>query len=238
MMQFIYDLTLFGQFGYGVQTFLVIVAVGHWVEFFRLRSRIPNLSKSKIKLLLVYLRSNTLTNWTRLDNARLDNGELLIDHLGGKDSPLVSTVLEALEEPNRLRDNENWRLILELEIQKKFYQTTLAAVRIKSSAPAWGMFFTVVGIMLAVIEYGESSSVKQMLGSVGPAMGTTALGALTAIIERNLIDGRLIPMQLKLFHEGVHLLLGITDLYNDTAYTKETRAVAKHDAAASLPKVN
>lgn len=128
--------------------------------------------------------------------------------------------------------------MLMLEIDRVFSPLELAAEKLKSAAPAWGMFFTIVGIIFASKEFGESASVIKMLAAIGPALGTTALGAIAAIIEKSLIYSCLLPVQAQISRDGSLFFLNVADLYAQKIELEEKlmKAATRLHSFSILPK--
>ena len=203
MLDFISNLTLFGIIGYSVMLLIIANAIGHWLEYLSMKKEMNSIS-SKSEDFICQLGKTDIKNWACF---KIKNGK--------QNHPTAAALLRLLKAPDSLKDTKRCQRILELEIRERFSPLESSAERVKSASPAWGLFFTVVGVMLASADFAESASVIRMLGSVGPALGTTALGAIASIIEKNLIHAHLKPLQNELVINGERLFMDLASVYSN-----------------------
>lgn len=200
---FIANLSWFGIMGYSVMSFIVLTAISHRIQFWmmKIEKRIAGATHEEMEHWKQQLQNTDIGDWPRIS-------------LGSaQESPITLTLSRLLKAPERLKKPEGIERMLMLEIDRLFSPLESASEKLKSAAPAWGMFFTIVGIMFASKEFGESASVIKMLAAIGPALGTTALGAIAAIIEKSLIYSCLLPVQAQMRRDGSLFFMDIADLY-------------------------
>ena len=217
MLDFISNLTLFGIIGYTVMLLIIATTIGHWLEYLSMKGdEMSPISSDEKKSWKQQLRDTDIKDWRRIPL-----------NIAAEKQPIAIALLRLLAAPRRFGDARQYERVLALEIDQIFSPLESAAERVKSSAPAWGLFFTIVGVILACAEFAESASVAGMLASVGPALGTTALGAIASIIEKNLIHSHLIPLQSQMKRDGNRLLMDVADIYARKLQSAPQKAVAK-----------
>lgn len=89
------------------------------------------------------------------------------------------------------------QLPLEEQTLQIFTPLLLKLSSVKSIAPAFGLCFTVISIMLSFKVFSESGDVKAMFQAVSVGLGTTAIGACVIVISKVVTDRIVIP----LFHK-------------------------------------
>lgn len=72
------------------------------------------------------------------------------------------------------------------DIEAHYFDLLHSSKNIRDNAPILGLFFTVVGIMLALTQVGDRA---QMLTSVGIALSTTACSSFIVVIVNAIISG-------------------------------------------------
>ena len=208
---FIANLSLFGIVGYSVMSFIVLTAISHRIQFWMM----------KIEKSMASITHEETECWTRqLKNADIEDWRNISFQLA-QESPIFLTLSRLLKAPERLKKPQEIERMLMLEIDRVFSPLESASEKLKSAAPAWGMFFTIVGIMFASKEFGESASVINMLAAIGPALGTTALGAIASIIEKSLIYSCLLPVQAQMKRDGSLFFMDVADLYDGNMELKQ-----------------
>ena len=201
---FITNLSWFGIIGYSVMSFIVLTAISHRIQFWMM----------KIEKNIAGATHEETESWKRqLKDAKIEDWPKI--SLGSaQESPIALTLSRLLAAPERLKKPQEIERMLMLEIDRLFSPLESASEKLKSAAPAWGMFFTIVGLMFATNEFGESASVIKMLAAIGPALGTTALGAIASIIEKSLIYSCLLPVQAQMRRDGSLFFMDVADLYD------------------------
>lgn len=208
---FIANLSWFGIIGYSVMSFIVLTAISHRIQFWMM----------KIEKSMASITHEETEYWTRqLKNADIEDWRNISFQLA-QESPISLTLSRLLKAPERLKKPQEIERMLMLEIDRLFSPLESASEKLKSAAPAWGMFFTIVGIMFASKEFGESASVINMLAAIGPALGTTALGAIASIIEKSLIYSCLLPVQAQMRRDGSLFFMDVADLYDEKMELKQ-----------------
>lgn len=208
---FITNLSWFGIMGYSVMCFIVLTAISHRIQFWmmKIEKRMAGATHEETECWKEQLQKADIGNWPKIS-------------LGSaQENPIALTLSRLLKAPERLKKPQEIERMLMLEIDRLFSPLESASEKLKSAAPAWGMFFTIVGIMFASKEFGESASVIKMLAAIGPALGTTALGAIAAIIEKSLIYSCLLPVQAQMRRDGSLFFMDIADLYARKMQLKE-----------------
>ena len=224
---FITNLSWFGIIGYSVMSFIVMIAISHRIQFWMM----------KVEKRMVGATHEDTESWKgKLQNADIENWHNI--SLGSaQERPICLTLLRLLAAPQRLKKPQEIERLLMLEINQLFNPLESASEKLKSAAPAWGMLFTIVGLMFATNEFSESASVIKMLAAIGPALGTTALGAIASIIEKSFIYSYLLPVQTQMRRDGSLFFMDVADLY-----ARKMELKAKLIKAAyrphSLPKTN
>ena len=186
------NLSLFGIMGYSVICFIVVTAMSHRVQFWIMKREksMAGATYEEMQYWTEQFQKEDVEDW---HNISLGSAQ---------ESPIALTLSRLFAAPQRLKKPQEIERILMLEIDRLFSPLESASEKLKSAAPAWGMFFTIVGIMFASKEFGETASVIKMLAAIGPALGTTALGAIAAIIEKSLIYSCLLPVQAQIRRDG------------------------------------
>lgn len=77
--------------------------------------------------------------------------------------------------------------------QHLFFALLNRSTSLKGVAPACGLLFTVISIMLSFGEFASSGSVQKMFGIAATGFSTTALGALVVVLCRLTIDRHIVP---------------------------------------------
>ena len=208
---FITNLSWFGIMGYTVMSFIVLTAISHRIQFWIM----------KIEKTMAGATHEETECWKRqLQKADIEDWHNISLELA-RERPVDLTLSRLLKAPERLKNPQEIERIFMLEIDRLFSPLESASEKLKSAAPAWGMFFTIVGIMFASKEFGESASVIKMLAAIGPALGTTALGAIASIMEKSLIYSCLLPVQVQMRIDGSLFFMDVTDLYSRKVELKE-----------------
>lgn len=225
---FITNLSWFGIIGYSVMSFIVLTAISHRIQFWmmKIEKRMAGATHEETESWKEQLQKADIKDWPKIS-------------LGpAQERPIDLTLSRLLAAPQRLKKPQEIERMLMLEIDRLFSPLESASEKLKSAAPAWGMFFTIVGIMFASKEFGESASVIKMLAAIGPALGTTALGAIAAIIEHNLIYSCLLPVQTQMKRDGSLFFMDIADLYDRKMELKQKlmNAAARPHSLTTLPK--
>ena len=194
---FITSLSWFGIVGYSVMSFIVLTAISHRIQFrmMNIEKNIAGATYEETESWKSQLKDANIEDWPRISPG------------SAQESPIALALSRLLKTPERLKEPQEIERILMLEIDRLFNPLESASEKLKSTAPAWGMFFTIVGLMFATNEFGESASVIKMLTAIGPALGTTALGAITSIIEKGLIYSCLLPFQAQMRRDGILFLI-------------------------------
>ena len=227
---FITNLSWFGIISYSVMSFIVLTAISHRIQFrmMKIEKRMSGATHEETESWKRQLQNADIKDWPRIS-------------LGSaQESPIALALSRLLKAPERLQRLQEIERILMLEIDRLFSPLESASEKLKSAAPAWGMFFTIVGLMFATNEFGESGSVIKMLAAIGPALGTTALGAIAAIIEKSLIYSRLLPVQGQMRRDGSLFFMEVADLYARKIELKEKlmNAAARPHSLPTLPKTD
>lgn len=228
MIDFITNLSLFGIISYTVMCVIVLTAISHRIQYWMM----------KIEKSMASITHEEMEYWTRqLQDADIGDWRNISFELS-QESPIALTLSRLLKAPQRLKNPHEIERMLMLEIDRLFSPLELASEKLKSAAPAWGMFFTIVGIMFASKEFGETASVIKMLAAIGPALGTTALGAIAAIIEKSLIYSCLLPAQAQMRRDGSLFVMDLADLYTRKMQLKEKsmNAAARPHSLPTLQK--
>lgn len=225
MIDFITNLSLFGIISYTVMYVIVLTAISHRIQYWMI---------TKESIMVTH---EEMEHWKRqLQNADIEDWRNISLGLG-QERPIALTLSRLLAAPERLKKPEDTERMLMLEIERLFSPLESASEKLKSAAPAWGMLFTIVGLMFATNEFSESASVIKMLAAIGPALGTTALGAIASIIEKSFIYSYLLPVQTQMRRDGSLFFMDVADLY-----ARKMELKAKLIKAAyrphSLPKTN
>ena len=226
MIDFITNLSLFGIIGYIVMCVIVLTAISHRIQYWMMKKENIMVTHEETEFWKRQFQYAGIADWRNI------SFEL------AKESPIALTLSRLLNAPERLKKPQEIEVMLMLEIDRLFTPLESAAEKLKSAAPAWGMFFTIVGIMFASEEFGESGSVIKMLTAIGPALGTSALGAITAIMEKSLIYSCLLPVQAQMRRDGILFLMEVADLYAQKMELegKLMNAPAKPHSLSTLPK--
>ena len=203
IINFITNLSLFGIMGYSVMSFIVLTAISHRIQFWmmKIEKRMAGATHEETEFWKEQLQKANIEDW---HNISLGSAQ---------ESPIALTLSRLLKAPERLKKPQEIESMLMLEIDRLFSSLESASEKLKSAAPAWGMCFTIVGLMFATDEFGKSASVINMLAAIGPALGTTALGAIASIIEKSLIYSCLLPVQAQMRRDGILFFMEIADLY-------------------------
>ena len=225
---FITNLSWFGIMGYTVMSFIVLTAISHRIQFWmmKIEKRMTGVTNEETEYWKRQLQNADIKDWPKIS-------------LGSaQESPIALILSRLLKAPERLKKSQEIERMLMLEIDRVFSPLESASEKLKSAAPAWGMFFTIVGIMFASKEFGESGSVIKMLAAIGPALGTTALGAIASIIEKSLIYSCLLPVQAQMKRDGSLFFMDVADLYARKIELKEKlmNTAAKPHSLPTLPK--
>jgi len=102
------------------------------------------------------------------------------------------------------------QLPLQDQIDLLFAPFILKLNSIKAIAPALGLFFTVLSIIFSFSIFAESGDIKEMFSALATGLGTTALGALTIVLSKIIIDRVILPCSLEtleIFHQQKSLLV-------------------------------
>lgn len=202
IINFITNLSLFGIIGYSFMCFIVLKAFSHRIQYWIMKRENIMVTHEEAECWKEQLQKADIETWRNIS-------------LGlAQESPIALTLSRLLAAPQRLQKLQEIESMLMLEIDRLFNPLESASEKLKSAAPAWGMFFTIVGIMFASKEFGESASVLKMLAAIGPAMGTTALGIIASIIEKRLICSCLLPVQAQMRRDGILFFMEVADLYD------------------------
>lgn len=194
--------TAFTLAGYGVLGYSLTRAIAHWTVLGQRRRALKAPPLERLESHFSGLEEIPLHQWR---NRVFD---------AWRDHPVVVVIHGCLERPQRLADPQGVQTRLALEIQAAFADLLADAHKNMATAPMWGMFFTILGFMIIGYQIGgASSSIQTLLGALGPALGTSALGSITAILEKNLIQGQINPQIERMHQEGARLLLTLTDGY-------------------------
>ena len=225
---FIINLSLFGIIGYSVMSFIVLTAISHCILFWMMKigKSMAGATHEETESWKRQLQNTDIKDWPKIS-------------LGSaQERPIDLTLSRLLKAPQRLKKPQEIERMLMLEIDRLFSPLESASEKLKSAAPSWGLFFTMVGIMFASKEFGESASVIKMLAAIGPALGTSALGAIAAIIEKNLIYSCLLPVQAQMRIDGSLFFMEVTDLYDRKMELKQKlmNAAARPHSLKTLPK--
>ena len=225
---FINNLSWFGIMGYSVMSFIVLIAISHRIQFWmmKIEKRMTGATHEETEYCKAQLQNTDMENW---HNISLGSAQ---------ERPIDLTLSRLLKAPERLKKPQEIERMLMLEINRLFSPLESASEKLKSAAPAWGMFFTIVGIMFASKEFGETASVIKMLAAIGPALGTTALGAIASIIEKSLIYSCLLPVQDQMRRDGSLFFMDVADLYDRKMASKEKlmNAAARSHSLSTCPK--
>lgn len=208
---FITNLSPFGIMGYSVMSFIVLTAISHRIQFWMMKigKSMTGATHEEMECWKRQLQNTDIKDWPKIS-------------LGSaQENPIALTLAHLLKAPERLKKPQEIERMLMLEIDRLFSLLESASEKLKSAAPSWGLFFTIVGIMFATKEFGESASVIKMLAAIGPALGTTALGAIASIIEKSLIYSCLLPVQAQMRRDGSLFFMDIADLYTRKIELKE-----------------
>lgn len=98
-----------------------------------------------------------------------------------------------------LQQQESWSCFytkstqISTQLSKQLTEPLLKLSALKGVAPALGMLFTVISIMLAFQLFSESGDIKQMFQAVSVGLGTTAIGAFCIVVSRLVSDRLLLP---------------------------------------------
>lgn len=93
------------------------------------------------------------------------------------------------------------QISLEEQTYYLFSPYILRLAAIKSVAPGLGLCFTVISIMISFQIFSDSGDVKAMFNATSIGLGTTALGAITMVISKIMIDRFVIPASLETLQE-------------------------------------
>lgn len=225
---FIINLSPFGIMGYSVMSFIVLTAISHRIQFWmmKIEKSMTDVTYEETESWKRQLQNTDIKDWPKIS-------------LGSaQERPIDLVLSRLLKAPQRLKKPQEIERILMLEIDRLFNPLESASEKLKSAAPAWGMFFTIVGIMFASKEFGESASVIKMLAAIGPALGTTALGAIASIIEKSLICSCLLPVQAQMKRDGSLFFMDVADVYARKMQFKEKlmNTAARPHSLSTLPK--
>ena len=83
---------------------------------------------------------------------------------------------------------------LEKQVTAIFLPMMLNLGSLRSAAPALGLFFTVVSIMISFSVFSSTGDIKQMFAAASVGFGTTAIGAITMVVAKLGQDRILIPL--------------------------------------------
>ena len=184
-------------------SFIVLTAISHRIQFWMMKigKSMAGATHEEMECWKRQLQNTGIKSWPKIS-------------LGSaQESPIALTLARLLKAPERFKKPQKIERMLMLEIDRLFIPLESASEKLKSAAPAWGMFFTIVGLMFATNEFGESASVINMLAAIGPALGTTALGAIASLIEKSLIYSCLLPVQAQMRRDGILFFMEAADLY-------------------------
>lgn len=225
---FIANLSLFGIMGYSVMSFIVLISISHRIQFWmmKIEKSMTGATHEEMECWKGQLQKADIKDWPKIS-------------LGSaQESPIALTLSRLLKAPQWLKRPQVIERMLMLEIDRVFSPLESASEKLKSAAPAWGMFFTIVGIMFASKEFGESGSVIKVLAAIGPALGTTALGAIASIIEKSLIYSCLLPVQARMRRDGSLFFMEVADLYDRKMQLTEKlmNATARPNSLRTLPE--
>lgn len=219
----------FALAGYGLMSLFVFTAISHWIAY--LQDFRPELRKglsfmTDLEALFRTLESQQVPTQQRPGRLKKHLGRSRGEQALQRHP--VFRVFDWLIQGNKHRRNPQVLLErLDTEIAAHFGDALKECNRNKGLAPVFGLFFTVTGIIFAAHRFAGGAAQTELLGDVGVALGTTAMGALTVILERYLIESCLLPQALGLRNRGQRLLL-------DTLENLSARPQALH-RSASLP---
>ena len=211
MIDFITNLSLFGIIGYIVMCVIVLTAISHHIQYWMMKRENIMFTYEEAECWKEKLKNTEIEYWNKINLLAAKQ----------KEKPVALALSRLLAAPHRLKNPQEMERILVLEIERLISPLETVSEQLKSAAPAWGLFFTIVGVILASKEFSESASVIKMLASIGPALGTTALGAIASIIEKGLLYSCLIPLEAHMRRDGGLFLMDIADLYTQKTILKE-----------------
>ncbi|MBU0501593.1 MAG: MotA/TolQ/ExbB proton channel family protein [Gammaproteobacteria bacterium] len=191
--------TLFAFTGYAILGNCLIRALAHRTV---LRQRTKGFERLPLERLEQHIQNLEATPLDRWDPNLLGPW---------RNHPITETLRWCLERPARIAEPEQVQTRLAQDIQIPFADLLADAHRNMATAPMWGMLFTILGIMIISHQIGSLGSIQALLAALGPALGTSALGSITAILEKGLIQGRLHPLIDRLHFAGSRLLLALRD---------------------------
>ncbi len=211
-MEMLYTLfegvTSFALVGYGIMLCFVFIAITHWVayllDFRRELCQWQELHRELGTLL------QRLTHGTVSGDQRKEQLRRYLDPMRKRSLmhyPLLSVFGWLVQDGRVRRDPVVVLERFDTEVAGYFDSAFKECNRNKELAPVFGQMFTVIGIIIASSHFAAGATQADLLGDVGVALGTTALGTFTVILERSLIGSFLQPRALALRNEGQRLLL-------------------------------
>jgi len=216
-MTLIATLTPLGVVGYGLMLVFLYQAVHHWILFGRERQRLRAGARELERLEAKLLRPD----WVRT--------------IATQAHPLLATARWIAEDPARVAQLERGHLYMGLQIRRALAGAIERSERLKSTAPAWGLLFTVLGLIFAAAGFAQGESAAAMMGNLAPALGTTAIGMLIVIVEKVLLISRVVPLQHELTYQGLDWLLSVRPASPDAALIPKRRRVASVPPPARAP---
>lgn len=207
------DMNYFVFISYGTMILILMRALAHYIICYRRLRQWKPIDHEDLGTRIKALSQTAPSNWHRL--------------LGNEwpDHPAAQSVIWAIQKPIRLSQRDLISEHLMGQISEAFDDLIEDAGRTGGIAPMAGLFFTIIGMMLFSLSSIDTLTAKLMIQTMGPALGTTALGSLIAILEKNLIDGRLATMQRQYYRQGMSLAQALNELVLTHRASSKQRAV-------------
>ncbi len=189
----------FAIFAYGVMALMLLRALAHHTVFISRAHRWCSLHMDTLVMRIQALSHCASSDWSR---------QL---HTNWPDHPSTRIVAWAIEKPHRLTQHDLLREQLLRDVGTALDDLATESRRNATIAPYVGLMFTVSGLMLFSLISKDDLTAELMLHTMGPALGTTALGGLITIVEKKLFDGRLAGLQRRFQRDGLRLLHTLHD---------------------------
>lgn len=96
--------------------------------------------------------------------------------------------------------NKRRQISLKEQTADIFSSLLLKLSSMKSIAPAMGLCFTVLSIMCSFHIFSTTGDIKAMFQAASVGLGTTAMGAITIVVSKLMIDRVLLPLSIETLH--------------------------------------
>lgn len=201
-MDLLKQITPFMVIAYATQCIWLIIAIVHYVEY-------------------RYLRKKLASNWSDFEHWKPSttliqepSWSIWVGDLIELKHPIPECLCWLFKKPSvRFVSTINMHTIMLERIDAYLNPLSEAVNSNKSIAPISGFLFTTIGIMLATQQMAHSQSIHSLMNSIGPALGTTALGAITSMIEIWIQKNGMIPIKSRLKTHANLTLIEFSELY-------------------------